>query len=81
MKIDLIEKYMNFLLGSIISFYSTIIVIIVLGYFFPGDIAIGAFTISWSIGSIFGLVILHTAIISFLILKYNREKKNTEQKG
>lgn len=81
MKIELIEKCMNFLLGSIISFYSTIIVVIVLGYFFPGDLAIGAFTIPWSIGLIFGLVILHTVIISFLIIKYNREKKNTEQNG
>jgi len=35
MKIDLIEKCMNFLLGSIISFYSAIIVVIVLGDFFP----------------------------------------------
>ena len=78
---DLIEKYMNLLLGSIISFYLTIIVIIVLGYFFPGDIAIGAFTIPWSLGLTLGLVILHTAIISFLILKYNRKKKNTEQNG
>ena len=81
MKIDLTEKYMNYLLGSIISFYSTIIVVIVLGCFFPGNIIIGAFTIPWSIGLTFGLVILHTAIISFLILKYNREKKNTEQNG
>ena len=81
MKIDLIEKYMNFLLGSIISFYSTIIVVIVLGCFFPGDLAIGAFTIPWPFGLTFGLVILHTAIISFLIFKSNREKKNTEQNG
>lgn len=78
---DLIEKYMNILLGSIISFYSTIIVVIVLGCFFPGDIAIGAFTIPWSIGLTFGLVILYTVITSFLIVKFNREKKNTEQKG
>ena len=35
MKIDLTEKYMNYLLASIISFYSTIIVVIVLGYFSP----------------------------------------------
>ena len=79
MKIDLIEKCMYFLLGSIITFYSTIIVVIVLGCFFPGDLAIGAFTIPWSLGLTFGLVILHTAIISFLILKYNREKKSTLQ--
>ncbi len=81
MKMNLIEKYMNILLGSIISFYSTIIVVIVLGCFFPGDIAIGAFTIPWSIGLTFGLVILYTVITSFLIVKYNREKKNTEQNG
>ena len=81
MKMDLIEKYMNILLGSIISFYSTIIVVIVLGCFFPGDIAIGEFTIPWSIGLTFGLVILYTVITSFLIVKFNREKKNTEQKG
>jgi len=74
MKIDLIEKYMNFLLGSIISFYSTIIIVIVLGCFFPGDIAIGAFTIPWSIALTFGLIILHTAIISFMFFKIRSRK-------
>lgn len=81
MKMDLIEKYMNILLGSIISFYSTIIVVIVLGCFFPGNIIIGAFTIPWSVVSIVVLVILHMVLILLVLYKYNREKKNTEQNG
>ena len=79
MNIDSIKKYMNILFGSVVLVYLAMVVILVLGCFFPGNLSIGAFTIPWPVASTVGLAILHMVIILFVIVKYNREKKSTLQ--